>query len=222
LCHTPVTPGCYNVITDLLKFTNNVIRFYPRRPEDWSDKLIPQVKSTRSWALAHSTRFLASILAIFHSIPSDVLISPLSNCIHTLLSIPYTEDLQPIWSYVRPPPAQTSPSKTFEKLSSMLSGQPRRSIDTIRESLSLSPPSSERRSPSPTRNDDPLAVPTRLLAIIGDYFHQHLKYPVQPDDAKRTSMDDELPPVLALLLKLVVGSKEIRRFVKDQIIPSSL
>lgn len=104
----------------------------------------------------------------------------------------------------------------------MLSGQPRRSIDTIRESLSLSPPSSERRSPSPTRTDDPLAVPTRLLAIIGDYFHQHLKYPVQPDDAKRTSMDDELPPVLALLLKFVVGSKDIRRSVKDQVLPTSL
>jgi hypothetical protein len=35
-------------------------------------------------------------------------------------------------------------------------------------------------------------------------------------------MDDELPPVLALLLKLVVGSKEIRRSVKDQILPKSL
>jgi hypothetical protein len=104
----------------------------------------------------------------------------------------------------------------------MLSGQPRRSIDTIRESLSLSPPSLERRSSSPTRNDDPLAVPSRLLAIIGDYFDQHLKYPVQPDDAKRTSMDDELPPVLALLLKLVVGSKEIRGSVKEKILPKSL
>lgn len=104
----------------------------------------------------------------------------------------------------------------------MLSGQPRRSIDSIKESLSLSPPNSERRSPSPTRHDDPLAVPTRLLRIIGDYFDQHLKYPVQPDDSKRTSLDEELPPVLALLLKLVVGSKEIRRFVKDQVLPSSL
>jgi hypothetical protein len=104
----------------------------------------------------------------------------------------------------------------------MLSGQPRRSIDTIRESLSLSPPSLERRSSSPTRNDDPLAVPSRLLAIIGDYFDQHLKYPVQPDDSRRTSMDDELPPVLALLLKLVVGSKEIRRSVKEKILPTTL
>jgi len=104
----------------------------------------------------------------------------------------------------------------------MLSGQPRRSIGTIRESLSLSPPSSERRSLSPTRNNDPLAVPDRLLAITGDYFHENLKYPVQPDDTKRTSMDDELPPVLALLLKLVMGSKEIRRFVKEKILPTSL
>ena len=88
--------------------------------------------------------------------------------------------------------------------------------------MSLSPPSSERRSLSPTRNNDPLAVPSRLLAIIGDYFNQSLKYPVQPDDTKRTSMDDELPPVLALLLKLVMGSKEIRTFVKDQILPKSL
>jgi len=104
----------------------------------------------------------------------------------------------------------------------MLSGQPRRSIDTIRESLSLSPPSSERRSLSPTRNNDPLAVPSRLLAITGDYFQQNLKYPVQPDDTNRTSMDDELPPVLALLLKLVMGSKEIRRFVKEKILPTSL
>ena len=103
----------------------------------------------------------------------------------------------------------------------MLSGQPRRSIDTIRESLSLSPPSLERRSSSPTRNDDPLAVPSRLLAILGDYFDQNLNG-VQPDEAKRTSMDDELPPVLALLLKLVVGSKEIRRFVKEKILPTSL
>jgi len=104
----------------------------------------------------------------------------------------------------------------------MLSGQPRRSIDTIRESLSLSPPSSERRSLSPTRNDDPLAVPSRLLAITGDYLDQHLRYPVQPDDTKRTGMDDELPPVLALLLKLVMGSKEIRTFVKEKILPTSL
>ena len=51
---------------------------------------------------------------------------------------------------------------------------------------------------------------------------EHLKYPIQPDDSQRTRMDDELPPVLALLLKLVMGSKEIRRFVKDQILPSSL
>lgn len=104
----------------------------------------------------------------------------------------------------------------------MLSGQPRRSIDTIRESLSLSPPSSERRSLSPTRNNDPLAVSSRLLAITGDYFHQNLKYPIQPDDTKRTGMDDELPPVLALLLKLVMGCKEIRRFVKEKILPTSL
>jgi hypothetical protein len=46
LSHTPVTPGCYNVITDLLKFANNVIRFYPQRPEEWSEKLIPQVETT--------------------------------------------------------------------------------------------------------------------------------------------------------------------------------
>lgn len=35
-------------------------------------------------------------------------------------------------------------------------------------------------------------------------------------------MDDELPPVLALLLKLVMGCKEIRRFVKEKILPTSL
>jgi hypothetical protein len=104
----------------------------------------------------------------------------------------------------------------------MLSGQPRRSIDSIKESLSLSPPASERRSPSPTRNDDALAVPTRLLKVMGLYMDQHLKYPVQPDDSPRDRVDEELPPVLALLLKLVVGSKEIRRFVKDQILPSTL
>ena len=104
----------------------------------------------------------------------------------------------------------------------MLSGQPRRSIDSIKESLSLSPPNSDRRSPSPTRTDDVLAVPTRLLRVLGVYMDEHLKYPIQPDDSQRTRMDDELPPVLALLLKLVMGSKEIRRFVKDQILPSSL
>jgi hypothetical protein len=65
-------------------------------------------------------------------------------------------------------------------------------------------------------------VPGRLMRVLEDYMDQHLKYPVSPDDVQRDRMDDELPPVLALLLKLVVGSTEIRSFVKDQILPSSL
>jgi hypothetical protein len=173
------------------------------------------------------TSLLAPILAIFHSIPYNDLAPPLSTTINTLLSIPYTDDLQPIWSHVRPvtPPA-TSPSKKFEKLSSMLSGQPRRSLDSFKESMSLSPPATNdlarRRSPSPTKTDDTLAVASRLIKIIGVFKDEYLQYPIQPDDVQKVKLDEVLPPVLALLLKLVVASKEIRLFVKDQILPASL
>ena len=92
--------------------------------------------------------------------------------------------------------------------------------------MSLSPPgtndSARRRCPSPPKTDDTLAVPARLIKILNVFIDECLKYPIQPDDIHKIKLDEVLPPVLALLLKLVVASKEIRLFVKDQILPASL
>jgi hypothetical protein len=92
--------------------------------------------------------------------------------------------------------------------------------------MSLSPPATNdlarRRSPSPTKTDDTLAVASRLIRIIGVFKDEYLQYPTQPDDVQKVKLDEVLPPVLALLLKLVVASKEIRLLVKDQILPSSM
>lgn len=234
---TPATPSNYAALAELLKLANNVVRFYPSTTDGWSSTLDPFVSFARPCGVYVKTltaySLLAPVLSTFHSIPFDDLGPPLTNTIHVLLSIPFSQELLPMWSHIPPRISRSPPSSssTFDKLSTMITNQTGRlSMDSIRDSISLSvdrqPHFSRRRSPSPTNTnaEDPAALPARLLRILDTFFTSRLP-PSRSVDEERNDgvvLDEMLPPVFLLLSHGVAGSGEIKRFVQAQLLPPNL
>ena len=81
---TSPTPANSDALSELLKLTNNIIRFYPHTSsfEEWDEKLDPLLWPT---------------LALFHSLSSDDYRPPLTHCLHVLLAIPFNPRLLDTW-----------------------------------------------------------------------------------------------------------------------------
>ncbi|WVF68758.1 hypothetical protein IAT40_003530 [Kwoniella sp. CBS 6097] len=241
---TTLPPSTANnaALSELLKLTNNLIRFYPYPGNSSSD--------VHQWDECFNP-LLYPILCLFYAVPFIDISPPLSHVIHVLLAIPFTSRLLPIWHSVPTPssptqspatPSPTSSMKTLlNKLSNMSSPS---SIGRRASGDALSPPnqgqgktdspSSSRRgsgSSSTSRpavqtpsSHDPTALPARLLRIFDHFFETYLPWPRKPDDTlpQGLAMDELLPPLLLLLTRAAAGSGPIRANLKEALLPPNI
>ncbi|OCF75348.1 hypothetical protein I204_04203 [Kwoniella mangroviensis CBS 8886] len=222
------TPANHMALGELLKMTNNIIRFYP-----YTNKSIGNSSAEiEQWNLS----------------------PPLSHAIHVLLSIPFITRLLPTWHSVPSSPpspliSNASPTSSMKNLLSKLSNmstsqnhnkKSSSSASTTGESLippnhrKTPSPSSSRRSsgsttskrpavPSPSTSD-PSALPTRLLRTLDHFFDTYLPWPKKPDDTIPQGLvpDEMLPPLLLLLTRAAAGSEPIRVYLKETLLPSTI
>ncbi|KAL7420474.1 hypothetical protein Q5752_004424 [Cryptotrichosporon argae] len=145
----------FNALSELLKLTNNVLRFFPHdakasaTEEPWDKQLDP---------------LLPPIISLVHHIPFSDLSPPLTHALHALLPIPLTASNEAEWAAVPAParrasstssappspPSVTRPVKALmNKISQMGPASPRRSAEAPRKSSDgLAPPYQARRRPS--------------------------------------------------------------------------
>ncbi|OCF35034.1 hypothetical protein I316_03074 [Kwoniella heveanensis BCC8398] len=237
---SPTTPH-HAALSELLKLSNNLIRFYP-----YSGPLL----DTEQWDECFNLLLYPTICQ-FYAIPFIDISPPLSHAIHVLLAIPFTSRLLPTWHSVPIPsspsqspatPSPTSSMKTFlNKLSNMSSPSAigrRASGDALSpprqgQGKTESPSSSRRGSGSSstsrpavpvTSSHDPSALPARLIRIFDHFFDTYLPWPRKPDDPlpQGLAMDELLPPLLLLLTRAAAGSEPIRLYLKETLLPSSI
>lgn len=186
-------------------------------------------------------RLLAPVLNIFHQLPFDELLPPLTHAIHVLLSIPFLPHLLPTWySGAKPldePATSTSPSgevpsnpnsrSAMNKITSLLASA-RTSLDP-HPTIHPDPTSSRSRTPSPpsssaTLPQQPSALPARLLKTLSRFLDTYLPYPKNPDDGfpDGIAVDEILPPVLLLLARAATGSEPMRRYLRLELFPIDL
>ncbi|WWC96479.1 hypothetical protein V866_003347 [Kwoniella sp. B9012] len=243
------TPANHMALGELLKMTNNIIRFYPYTNKSIGNSLA----EIEQWSEIFDP-LLYPILCHFYNIPFIDLSPPLSHAIHVLLSIPFLTRLLPTWHSVpsappSPPISNASPTSSMKNLLSKLSNMSTSQNHNKKSASSSSPtgeslippnhrktpsPSSSRRSsgstttnrptvPSPS-TQDPSALPTRLLKILDHFFDTYLPWPKKPDDTLPQGLvpDEMLPPLLLLLTRAAAGSEPIRVILKDTLLPSTL
>ncbi|WWC88355.1 uncharacterized protein L201_003265 [Kwoniella dendrophila CBS 6074] len=243
---TNLQPAVANhmALSELLKLTNNIIRFYPYSTpssadsDQWDSKFDP---------------LLYPILCQFYGISFIDLSPPLSHAIHALLSIPFVTRLLPTWHSIPIPPSPTpiagsaSPTSSMKNLlnriSHMSTSQNTNKKSSTPPSESLIPPI-RRRTPSPTSsrrssnescsNKKPTVLPpstqdvsalsSRLLRIFDHFFEVYLPWPKKPDDTlpQGLVLDEMLPPLLLLLTRAAAGSEAIRKHVKETLLPANL
>nr|XP_019013018.1 uncharacterized protein I206_02515 [Kwoniella pini CBS 10737]OCF51799.1 hypothetical protein I206_02515 [Kwoniella pini CBS 10737] len=229
-------PSNHMALSELLKLSNNIFRFYPYSQSSDHDS---SKGDTDQWDQR------------FDPIPFIDLSPPLTHTIHALLSIPFLPRLLPIWHSIPIPssPRVSSPNSSVKnllnKLSSMSTHSNYNNKKTSTPSSScegLSPPN-HRKTPSPlssrrssgssstnkpiippSHTQDPSALPTRLLRIFDHFFETYLPWPKKPDDTlpQGLVLDEMLPPLLLFLTQAATGSEHIRSYLKETLIPSTL
>ncbi|KAL1405850.1 hypothetical protein Q8F55_007528 [Vanrija albida] len=206
LAALPVVPANYDALSELLKFTANILRFYPQKVDGddeppWDAKLDP---------------LLAPILSIVHRIPFNDLLPPLTHALHALISIPLSPELLPTW-YATPGAGRQSSSQSRDKKKGSKSGSPP-SGGFSDGQLSPTPSGSflSFSGPTPTAQ----TIPRRLLAILNGFVDSHLPGTAAPDP--ELIIDEVLPPVLALAAHTATGSIEMRMFYRSSLFPRKL
>ncbi|PFH52865.1 hypothetical protein AMATHDRAFT_73987 [Amanita thiersii Skay4041] len=234
-------------MTDLLKFTFNILLYYPKLVESE-----PQTKEALDekeakimgdfWALKLDG-ILPPLLRTFNALPSSSpspITAPLTHVIHALITIPVSSSLRPYWFGNLPPTSRPSSSPASKPAS------PR--------SSSLSPTRSS--SPSPANNHSPRLSPLdRALSVLSPHrsipragsqidvvqramdlldvslFH-FFPGVTEPDDpslrdiVKRespdNSLDDLLSPLLVLISRLCIADETTRIRIRQWIVPDDL
>ncbi|EJF63137.1 hypothetical protein DICSQDRAFT_146110 [Dichomitus squalens LYAD-421 SS1] len=130
-------------MTDLLKFTFNLLLHYPKLVDD------SNANETKVMGDSWSERLdgiLPPLLRTFNALPPSFpapLTSPMTHVIHALITIPVSPSLRSVWL----PPAKTSPSSTPKPISAQESSS---SSASATSSSKISRSSSSSRSNSPT------------------------------------------------------------------------
>ena len=70
---------------------------------------------------------------------------------------------------------------------------------------------------------DLAALPLRLMRILDEWFDECCPFPMSVD-AERNDIvwDETLPPLLLVLMKCAKGSDEMRKYLKDMLLPPQL
>ncbi|KAF5351599.1 hypothetical protein D9758_007163 [Tetrapyrgos nigripes] len=182
-------------MTDLLKFTFNLLLHYPKLAESES-----QANGTKGGGDLWHPRLdavLSPLLRVYHTLPPTFpapLIAPLTHAIHTLITIPITPSLRPLW-YGR--------SQQFPSGRASLSGyrpksksyeQQRSTTSSSTGSLSVTP-TSESPISSPGRAHTPPKPSTldRALSVLSAGRRPMSRSP-SPNAQARRSMSANSSP----------------------------
>lgn len=98
----------------------------------------------------------------------------------------------------------------------------RRSIDGRKSPEPVS--SYQRGTSAPPTRFDPTALPARLLRVLEDWFASFLPYGKKVDEERTDGIvvDEVLPPLILVLMKLAKGNGDMRAYVKEALLPSDL
>ncbi|KAK4688560.1 hypothetical protein P7C73_g1537, partial [Tremellales sp. Uapishka_1] len=212
----PPLPANFAALSEMLKLTNNALRFYPFKSAKTSGNKDPEEEEP--WDDVFDP-LLLPLLTLLHQLPYTDLSPPLTTAIHCLLSIPFTPSLLPKWSLVPSTATSPAPSSPVKNLLSRISSSVTSTQTPKKASVEL-----PRRA---TRTTDVTGTPSRLLAILEEFFQTHLPFPRHPDDedpdsASGAAIDEALPPLLLLLTRACHGSEDVRDFLKDRLLPPNL
>lgn len=78
--------------------------------------------------------------------------------------------------------------------------------------------------PGSDATPDHIALPSRLLKILDQFFDTYLPYPKRPDDdlPHGLALDEMLPPLLLLITNAILGSESVQLWIKETLLPVSL
>ncbi|KAF8974381.1 guanine nucleotide exchange factor [Flammula alnicola] len=248
------TPIAKEAMTDVLKFTFNILLHYPKLTESepqnsdshghdkvmgdfWSSKLDP---------------VLPPLLRVFRDLPPTSpapITAPLTHVIHSLITIPISPALKPIWlgqatSTSRNSSSNSPKTKTPQQLDS--SPASRSDSPTRLEKSPTSPKSSTidralsvlaaagrslSRTSSPTIVVE-IDVLQRAYDLLELSFSHYFPGDVNPDapeirqrqkaESPLESLDDVLSPLVVLISRLCVADEGCRARVRQWLIPDDL
>ncbi|KAI0751663.1 guanine nucleotide exchange factor [Daedaleopsis nitida] len=238
-------------MTDLLKFTFNLLLHYPKLVDDsksndtkvmgdcWSDRL---------------DGILGPLLRAFNTLPPSFpapLTAPMTHVIHALITVPVSPSLLSVWL----PPARTSPVNTPKPaIPSETSGKASRSSSSRSSSRAGSPTTgptkdpkpgafdrawsalaagrrSLSRSSSPQSSGPPVDVLRRAYDMLDVSLGRYMPDTIDPDDTTvRTKctretdqpIDDIMTPLVVLITKLCLADESSRRRMREWILPDDL
>lgn len=230
-------------MTDLLKFTFNILLYYPNmtEAEPQGDERSGTKVMGDFWD-PKLTGLLSPILRVFLALaPSSPcpIAAPLTHTIHALIAIPITPALKSIWfssqSNFNSPKLPGSPaSKSAASQSSSRSQSPSRSSPTPSKpstlDRALSVLSRKSRSASPVVTNSTQVV-NKALELLDTTLARYFPGKTEADDqgvrdkVKREStdtLDDLLSPVVVLITRLCAADETCRTRVRQFIVPDDL
>ncbi|KAL0240580.1 hypothetical protein I308_106377 [Cryptococcus tetragattii IND107] len=236
-----VHPDSFLYLSELLKLTNALLQFYPYE----------QVCDATTGVEAWNEKFdclLYPLLRLFYATPTVDLSPPLTQIINALLLVPFNTRLLPTWASVPECPnfpqvdSSSSSSPTMRNILTRLGnvGSPSSPRKTLAGSLapphSRSPAGVQRSAPNSPRGSfsslkpgsdatsDHVALLSRLLKILDQFFDTYLPYPKRPDDdlPHGLVLDEMLPPLLLLITNAILSLESVRLWIKETLLPVSL
>ncbi|KAG6841342.1 hypothetical protein C0991_012167 [Blastosporella zonata] len=245
-------------MSDTLKFAFNILLYYPKMVR--SDPQTPEANNSDETPVlgdfwnSKLDSLLAPALRAFTSLPPsspNPITAPLTHVIHTLITIPVSPELRPIWfgtnvvassrssttntpkhlsrSQTPPVAASISDSRSDSPVPAAVAPKPStldRALSVIaagRRSLSRSPPSITTNA---------TYVLQRAYDLLDTAFAHFFPDSIEVDDASvrerckkespDNSLDDLLSPLVILLSRICVGDEASRVRVRQLVIPNDL
>lgn len=242
-------------MSDLLKLTFNLLLYYPKLSESE-----PQNSDTPNDGENVMGDFwnpkldglLPPLLRVFSSLPPTFpspLTAPLTHVIHSLITIPITPALRPVWfavpatqssrdTLVTTPKASSTSQRTESSTPSSRSDSPTRysptapKLSTLDRALSVLAVGRKSLSRSPSPNLSATAdIVQRTFDLLEVSFSHYFPGDIDGDDVSvrerckeesMDSLDDILSPLIVLVTRLCLADETCRVRVRQWIVPDDL
>ncbi|KAI0734889.1 guanine nucleotide exchange factor [Fomitopsis betulina] len=237
-------------MTDLLKFTFNLLLHYPKIAIDSEEIATGSEDDAKVMGDCWNERLdgiLLPLLRAFNALPPSLpspLVPPMTHIIHSLITIPVTPSLRPKWfqssrsgspkgrdSPVHSPPHSTSPSASGSPTLGPSKDAKHSAFDRAISKLNAG-----RRSISLSRSTSPVPfshvdVLQRAYDLLDVAFLHYLPGNMDPDDMSvrercraegNPNLDDVLSPLVLLVNKLCAADEGSRTRMRNRILPPDL